>query len=166
METELIVEGEGLADLETIRIEEGSAGRTIIEAVAAKGGFPAEEGLLFIEDSQEPLDPEATVGGESANSVYHVHRARHIEVSVFYQNGSVEKRYSPATRIQCVLDWAVGACGFNIDKSIAPEMELALRGSTVPLPKDAHIGRYVRHPERCLSLDLVRGVVPNGASSL
>jgi hypothetical protein len=44
-------------------------------------------------------------------------------------------------------------------------MELALHGETAALPKDAHIGRYVRHPHHKLEFDLIRGIVPNGASS-
>jgi hypothetical protein len=164
VEVEIIVEGEGLAEVEIIRIEEGSAGREIVAAVAVRGGFPAEEGFLFLEDSEEPLDVEVIVGEENTGRVHHVHRVRHIEVSVFYQDRRIEKRFSPATRVQRVLDWAVGPRGFNIDKAIAPEMELALHGSNITVPKDAHIGRFLRHPEHCLSFDLIRGVVPNGAA--
>jgi len=160
---EIIVEGEGLADVEAIRIEEGSTGQEIVSAVAFKSGFRAEEGLLFVEDCHEPLDLTLIVATENAGRIHHVHRARHIEVSVFYQSRQIEKRFSPATRVQRVLDWAVSPEGFNIDKTIAPEMELALHGSTIALPKNAHIGRYLRHPQHCLAFDLIRGIVPNGA---
>ena len=161
---EIIVEGEGLADVEAIRIDEGSTRREIVAAVAVKAGFPAEEGLLFIEDCEEPLDLNLIIATESINRVHHVHRLRHIEVSVFYQRRQIEKRFSPATRVHRVLDWAVSSQGFNIDRAIAPEMELALHNSTKALPKDAHIGRYLRHPHHCLAFDLIRGIVPNGAS--
>lgn len=161
---EIIVEGEGLADVEAIHIDEGSTGREIVAAVALKSGFRAEEGLLFVEDCQAPLDLELIVPTESVGRIHHVHRVRQIEVSVFYQRRQIEKRFSPATRIQRVLDWAVSPEGFNIDKAIAPEMELALHGSMTALPKEAHIGRYLRHPQHCLAFDLIRGIVPNGAS--
>jgi hypothetical protein len=164
MEVEIIVEGEGLVEVETIRVEEGCHGREIIAAVAVKGGFPPEEGLLFLEDCDEPLDVAVVIGQENGGKIHHVHRAKKIEVSVFYQGRQLEKQFSPATRVQRVLDWAVGPQGFKIDKAIAPEMELALHGSTTALPKDAHIGRYLRHPQHELSFDLIRGVVPNGAS--
>jgi hypothetical protein len=161
---EIIVEGEGLADVEAVRIEEGSTGRAIVAAVAVKGGFPVEEGLLFVEDGEAPLDLELIVATERVGRTHHVHRVRHIEVSVFYQGRQIEKRFSPATRVQRVLDWAVSPKGFNIDKAIAPEMELAVHGSTTALPKNAHIGRYLRHPQHHLAFDLIRGIVPNGAS--
>ena len=161
---EIMVEGEGFAEVELIRLPQGSATREIVVAVAAKHGFRPEEAFLFVEDCEEPLDLSLLIKGGMAGKVHHVHRARQIEVTVFYQRREIEKRFSPAARVERVLDWAVSPSGFNIDKTIAPEMELALQGSTTPLPKDAHIGRYLRHPQHCLSFDLIRGVVPNGGS--
>lgn len=160
---EVIVEGEGLLDIETIQLQEGSTGRQIVAAVALKGGFPVEEGFLFLEDIEAPIDltiviEEASVGGR----VHHVHRVRRIEVAVFYQGRHIDKAFPPSARIQRVLDWAVGFDGFKIDPMIAPEMELALHGQTTALPKSAHIGRYIKHPHHELSFDLIRGVVPNG----
>lgn len=164
MDIELLVEGEGIADVETIRIPEGSAGREIVAAVALKGGFPAEEGILFVEDVEEPIDLTLVIAEDKCRgTVHHVHRARHVEVSVFYQGHHKGKRFSPSARVQRVLDWAVGPQGLNIDRAIAPEMELALHGSTTALPRNAHIGRFVRHPHHELALDLIRGIVPNGA---
>jgi hypothetical protein len=153
-EIEILVEGEGLAEVEAIRIPVGSAASEIVAAVAVKGGFPVEGAILFVEDCDEPIDLAIVVVDEDVSGkVHHVHRARKIEVGVF----------APSTRVQRVLDWAVSRDGFNIDPAVAPEMELALHGQTKPLPKSAHIGRYVRHPHCELDFDLIRGVVPNGA---
>jgi len=164
MDIELLVEGEGLAEVETIRVSEGSPVREIVVAVAAKGHFAAEEASLFIEDSEEPIDLARVVERNMGDKVHHVHRVHRIEVRVFYQGRQIDRRFAPSTRVQRVLDWAIGDHGFGIDPVIAPEMELALHGQTTALPKNAHIGRYVRHPHHELSLDLIRGIVPNGAS--
>jgi len=164
-EIEILVEGEGLAEVEAIRIPVGSAASEIVAAVAVKGGFPVEGAILFVEDCDEPIDLEIVVVDEEVSGkVHHVHRARKIEVGVFYQGRRIERRFAPSTRVQLVLDWAVSRDGFNIDPAVAPEMELALHGQTKPLPKSAHIGRYVRHPHCELDFDLIRGVVPNGAA--
>lgn len=164
MDIEIVVEGEGLAEVEVIRIPEGSVAREIVAAVALKCGFPTEEGHLFLEDVEEPLDLAAVITNEKTiGRVHHVHRVRQIAVTVFYQALHAEKRFSPSARVQRVLDWAVGPEGFKVDPAIAPEMELALHGQATSLPKNAHIGRYVRHPHHQLAFDLVRGVVPNGA---
>jgi hypothetical protein len=165
MHIEVIIEGEGLAEVETIQIPQGSAAREIVVAVAGKCGFPAEDAFLFIEDVEEPVDLEIVIVEETANgTVHHVHRARYIEVSVFYKEERKEKRFPPSARIQRVLDWAVSKEGFNIDPAIAPELELALHDQKTALPKNAHIGRYVKHPNHCLGLDIIRGIVPNGAA--
>ncbi len=163
MDTSIIVDGEGLTDVEVIVVPQGSTGRELILEVARKTGIGVEGAILFIEDRDEPLDLDLVIRQDSAGEVHHVHRARRIEVMVHYQNSAKEKPFSPSTRVQAVLDWAVGPEGFKIDPIIAPEMELALRGQTVYLPKQAHIGRYVRHPQHDLVLDLVRGIVPNGS---
>ena len=163
MEIAVLVEGEGLPDVARILVAPGCAAREIVTAVAAMSGFPSAEGLLFLEDNDEPLDLALVIVDEVVRGkVHHVHRARQVEVTVFYKDGHKEKRFSPSARVQRVLDWAVGREGFNIDPPIAPEMELAQHGQTTALPKNAHIGRYVRHPHHVLALDLIRGIVPNG----
>ena len=164
MDTRIIVDGEGLTDVEVIIIPHGSTGREILLAVAMKTGIAAEETILFIEDSDEPLELDVVINEDlAANSVHHVHRARRVEVAVHYQGSTKMKAFSPSTRVQVVLEWAAGHEGFNIDPAIAPEMELALHGETKELPKQSHIGRYVRHPHHELVLDLIRGIVPNGS---
>ena len=163
MEIDIVVEGEGLADVTTVRLPRGATGTELIAAVAAKGGFPAEEAFLFVEEEDGPLDVAVIVVDERLGErVHHVHRARQVKVTVFYKGSDKEHTFRPATRVQQVLDWAVGPHGFKIDPSIAPEMELALHGHTAALPKTAHIGRFVHHPDHSLALDLIRGVVPNG----
>ena len=165
MQIEVLVDGEGLADVAAISLPHGAPGRELIAAVAARGGFPAEEAFLFVEDEDEELDIAVLVVDERLSGrVHHVHRAKWIEVEVFYMGNDKKKEFRPAARVQRVLDWAVGPHGFNIDPTIAPEMELALHGHTEALPKNAHIGRFVHHPHHGLALDLIRGVVPNGGS--
>lgn len=159
---ELLAEGEGLADVEVIRLAPGSVVREIIVAVAAKGGFSPDEAFVFLEDGDEPLDVAAIILEEHAHRIHHVHRRPRVDVRVFYKNDTILRPFRPSARIQRVLDWAVGSEGFKIDPPLRPEMELAIHGTTTELPKSAHLGRYVRHDQPCLELDLIRGVIPNG----
>ena len=123
MDTRIIVDGEGLTDVEVIIVPQGSTGREVIVEVAKKTGIEVEEAILFIEDRDEPLDLDLVIREDAAQKVHHVHRSRRIETLVHYQNGSKERAFSPSTRVQVVLDWAVGPEGFKIDPAIAPEME-------------------------------------------
>lgn len=165
MEIDVLLEGEGATEVEVIQIVPGVERRVIVEEFARRRGFVGEAAFLFLEDEDAPLDLGCLVTEtEDAPRVHHVHRVGRIDVTIYYKGEHKSKEFSPATRIQSVLDWAVGLHGYALDPTIAPEMELALHGQETPLPKNAHIGRFVRHPDESLSLDLVRGVVPNGAS--
>lgn len=165
MTLEVFVEGEGLTEVELIELPDNASRRSIVEFVAKKSGFAPAEGFLFPEDEDEPLDlATPLVEADLHGRIHHVHRLRTIEVTVFYGGREIERAFSPATRVGRVLEWAVGPRGFKIDPAIAPEMELALHGQTEALPKKAHIGRFVRPPHKKLKLDLIRGVIPNGAA--
>lgn len=139
-EIEILVEGEGLAEVEAIRILVGSAASEIVAAVAVKGGFPVEGAILFVEDCDEPIDLAIVVLDEEVSGkVHHVHRARKIEVGVFYQGRRIERRFAPSTRVQRVLDWAVSRDGFNIDPAVAQpgswviKTERSLRSRSIAL---------------------------------
>jgi hypothetical protein len=159
---EIFIQGEGFTEIEVINLPPGSHVRDIAVAVGHKKGVAPEELLIFEEDGDDPLDFKRPLNKEPSCAVHHAHRVPKIDVVVQYLNKSKEKAFSPSTRIQKVLDWVVGRDGFAIDPTIAPEMELALRGETKELPKEAHIGRYVQHPHHRLELDLIRGIIPNG----
>lgn len=165
MNIEILSEGEGLKDIEAFQVQQGATASELIRLVAERGGFPAQEAVLFIEGSPEPLEIVGLVIDERFDGrAHHVHRARRLDVHVAYQNRQIEHHYSPAVTVQTVLDWAIGEHGFKIDRAIAPEMELALEGTEKALPRQAHLGRFVHHPSHELHFDLIRGVIPNGAS--
>jgi len=160
---EILSEGEGLRDIEIFHAEHGATAFELIRRVADRGGFPAEEAVLFIEGADEPIEIAGLVIDEQfRDRAHHVHRARSLDIHVAYQDKDIEHHYSPAVTVQRALDWAIGPHGFKIDPAIAPEMELALEGSEKPLPRQAHLGRFVHHPSHELRLDLIRGVIPNG----
>jgi hypothetical protein len=163
VQIEILIDGEGFTEVALFEATRGALVQDIVNHGAALGRFAADEALLFLEDGNEPILVEGVVIDESfATRVHHVHRAKHIAVEVFYMVGHDRSEFSPATRIQRILEWAVGPQGFKIDPAIAPEMELALQGTANALPKSAHIGRFARHPGGDVKLDLIRGVVPNG----
>jgi hypothetical protein len=163
MHMEIDVEGEGLGEAMLIKIGEGSTRAVILDEVSARNGIAREELHLFAEDGDEVLELDAIVTEADAGVVHHAHRALKIKVTVNYNGSQAEKDFAPSARIQRVLDWAVKVKEFKIDPAIAPEMELALHGQTMELPKQAHVGRYVKHPHHKVDLDLIRGVIPNGA---
>lgn len=163
MSTQLLVDGEGFADLEIVAIEHDILAKDFLELIAARRGWRAEEAFLFIEDEDQPICATELLEIEVApRNVHHVHRRQSVMVTVRYKNLEKQHEFAPSARVQRVLDWAVGEHGFRIDPTIAPEMELAIHGTEEALSKGAHIGRFVAHHHAELELDLIRGVVPNG----
>lgn len=155
----ILVEGEGLDDIISIKLPHCAVGHDLVAEIAIKINVLPEECHLFCEDEDKPRDLKAPI---CHDRIHHVHRAQKIEVSICYMGEVETKKFPPSARVQKVLDWAVSKKGFKIDPAIAPEMELSLEGKNTPLPKNAHIGRFVKHPCHELKLDLIRGVVPNG----
>lgn len=164
MDVEILVEGEGLENVEIIHIPHGSSVQEIVIAVAEKGKFAPTDAFLFYEDEEEPLELSIVLDEQHDHKrIHHVHRSKTVEVVVHYGTGEKTHHFAPSTRVERILEWAIGPQGFAIDPAIAPEMELAVEGSEDELPGSAHIGRYARHGHR-VELNLIRGVIPNGGA--
>jgi hypothetical protein len=83
-----------------------------------------------------------------------------IAVTVNYQQRAETLGFSPSTKVEEVLDWALGK--FGIDPAMAGEFELAFHGIPGELVGHENLGRLVKGG-RSLALDLVRGDIANGA---
>lgn len=162
MAMEILVDGEGFADVELIEIEEDAPMLRIVEIVAGRKGEDAALFTLFLEGMEEPCDPTQPVPHHQRKHVHHVHRHKRIAVAVEYGGDTIERAYPPSATVKSVLKWAIGPEGFKIEPSYAAEMQLGLPGSPAPLPDMAHIGRFVIGHEHKLVLTLMRGVIPNG----
>jgi len=165
MKHDIFIDGQHLNDVHVVAIPPDSNARAIADEATKITGVPAETLLVFEEDSDEPLDLDAKLKDDAdPGMTYHVHQAEKVSVTVYYLDLHKKRNFSPATRIQVVLDWAVGRDGFNVDSSIAPEMELALTDKPAEeVPRSAHLGRYAGGKDKELEFDLVRGIIPNGA---
>lgn len=166
MEREIFIEGQQLTGVRTVMVPTGAAVRSIAEQVAKLINVPAEALHVFKEDAAAPLHPDDLLDGEVADGIiHHVHQARTVQVTVNYQQQKLTQPFSPATRIQVILDWVVRSATFNVDPAIAPEMELAkAEDPSEEIPRTAHLGRYAAGRDHQVEFDLVRGVIPNGAS--
>jgi hypothetical protein len=148
-----------------IAIPPESNARAIANEAAKLIGVEPETLFVFKEDADEPLDPDVKLEGmDDPGMTHHVHQAQKVSVKINYLADQKQRMFSPAARIQVVLDWAVGPDGFNVDASVAPEMELALTDNAAEeVPHSAHLGRYSGGKEHEVEFDLVRGIIPNGA---
>ncbi len=166
MKREVFIDGQHLIDVQLVSIPSDGTARSVANEAAQLIGVPAETLHVFKEDAPEPMSPDVVIEDADGNSsTLQVHQAEKVVVLINYLNTQKTKNFSPATRIQLVLDWAVGPEGFDVDGSIAPEMELALTSSPDDeVPHSAHLGRYAGGPTHTVEFDLVRGIIPNGSA--
>jgi hypothetical protein len=101
----------------------------------------------WLQDTDEPLDPERTLADVGIDDRKHVHisRCRRVEVSVRYGGESKNKAFSPAATINRVFDWATGAQGFNLTPTEKAKHTLSICGATTQPDRADHVGSYADH---------------------
>ncbi|PZQ96198.1 MAG: hypothetical protein DI533_17340 [Cereibacter sphaeroides] len=149
------LEFEDLPDVKTVEVEKADID-AVITVARSVAGF--EDAHVFERDSDEVL---GGIGDRRA-IILLVHRCRHIAVEFHYEHETKKHSFSPAATILRVLQWAVGKHGFKLDDNTAAKANLILHGSEQPLPKDAMLGRYAKHPACAVTLDLTLKDFTNG----
>jgi len=126
--------------------QDASAVETAETAVIADAlGIDGEgEGavVVLIEDADEPLDVTRTFaeGGLSDRTHLFCGRRHRIDVAVSFNGEQRTHVFSASTRVERVFRWATGEHGFDLSKADAAEHTLALSGTDVIPPGDAHVG--------------------------
>ncbi|ESX08537.1 hypothetical protein X768_22600 [Mesorhizobium sp. LSJC265A00] len=149
------LEFEDLQEHLDLEIEAGDLD-AILRAAHGRPGF--EKAHLFERDNEETL---TGIGDRRAISIL-VHRCRRVAVQVNYDGDTKSREFSPAVTILRVLQWAVSKRGFNLDDNTAAKANLMLPDADQPLPKDAMLGIYIKHPGCSLTLDLTLKDFTNG----
>lgn len=127
-----------------------------------------EEALLEDVDSEGGADEHAPVDVHLTLEVLeierhrhvHCHSCRHIAVEVNFGGKSKARKFSPATTIAVVTQWARKK--FKLDATAATEYVLQVCGSTEQPRSDKHLGELVQSSNCSICFDLVREVTPQG----
>jgi hypothetical protein len=98
--------------------------------------------LLWLEDTDEPLDPAATLVEVGLVDRAHVHRGRRRRIATTVRfNGAVKEReFPPGTTVERVFRWAVGNNGFDLPHDQRATHTLGVTGTDVEADRDAHVG--------------------------
>jgi hypothetical protein len=157
--------------MSTVRVEVEIEDRKTVEVIEIEGGsleavlrevraLAALEDLhVFERDGEEPIGVE--IEKRKALSL-HGHRCRKVLVTVHWNHLTKEHEFAPAAHIHRVLLWAISKKGFNLDDTAKAKANLILPGADEPLPKDAVIGRFVKHGDCVLTLELTLKDFANG----
>lgn len=142
--------------------------------ILTKGGCSADN-LVFVgewnealaeveggEDSHEPVDPDRVIRDLEIRNHEHIHchKCKRIDVEINYGSGTKRHKFSPATTIDVVTQWAKKK--FMLDDASAGDLVLQKCGTKEHPRPNQHLGEVV-DPVNCkICLDLVKEVTPQG----
>lgn len=162
---DVFYQGERAAQVEHCEIGADEPIATLKAALAAKHGASGDE-LLFLEDGDEPLDETvriSSLAGPRGIKV-HLHRCRHVEVTVHFGEKSAARKFAPSATIARVKRWAAEE-EFHMTKDEASEHVLQITGTHDRPRPGTHLGTLTSCPRCSASFDLVPDVRVNGASA-
>jgi hypothetical protein len=150
------VEIEDRQETTIIEVEGGSLAAVLKEVRALA---VLEDAHVFERDKDEPIGVE--IEKKKVIAVI-AHRCKKVRVKVNYDHLTKEHEFPPSATVFRVLHWAISKKAFNLDDTAKAKANLMLPGASDPLPKDAVIGRFVKHDDCDLTLELTLKDFTNG----
>jgi hypothetical protein len=161
---DIFYQGEGLREIEHIEVGPEHTFSTLKALIIEKHGLEGDV-LIFLEDSDEPLDETVVVRQHVGPTGLkaHLHRCRHVEVDVRFNNETVHHRFGPGATIARVKRWAAEH-KFGMTPEEASEHVLQILGTQDRPSPGTHLGALTKCPHCRLAFDLVPDQRVNGAS--
>ena len=161
---DVFYQGEGIGEIAHIELDPGATFAILKTLLIEKHGV-AHGALLFLEDEDEPLDEAMLVidHGTGKGLKVHVHRCRHVEVTVTFNGETVERRFSPSATAARVKHWAAEN-KFGMSDEEAGEHVLQIAGTHDRPAPGTHIGALTDGKVCGLAFDLVPDERVNGAA--
>jgi len=108
---EIFLQGEGVPEIQLIRVPQDGTLRDVIKAAQAAGiAIPqgGEGGGIFVEDSDSELglDTRLKDAGVRHRDRLHFHRCRKVEVTVNFNGVIKERHFPPSKTVAKVKRWA------------------------------------------------------------
>jgi hypothetical protein len=114
-------------------------------------------------DEHEPVDIDLTLEVLEIHRHRHVHRhhCRHIAVEVNFLGKTKRHKFSPATTIAVVTEWARKKFP-SLDAAAAAEFVLQICGTSAQPRSTDHLGELIAAATCSICFDLVKEVTPQG----
>jgi hypothetical protein len=150
-------QGEGVREVGHIEVDARHNFLAVKELLRERHGFEGDI-LLFLEDCDEPVDETLIIETHSGSCGIkaHLHRCRHVEVSVTFNNETVHHSFGPGTTIARVKRWAAET-KFGMSREDASEHVLQLIGGHDRPAPGTHLGALVS----CHACKLAFHLVPD-----
>ena len=103
-----------------------------------------EGALVWVEDGEEPLDPDKTLAEVDVVDRCHIHvsMCKGVVVKVRFGGDGIEESFPPATTAGVILKWASSPEGYKLTDSEAAKHLLAICGTNTELDQADHIGFF------------------------
>ncbi|MEW5424008.1 hypothetical protein [Amorphus sp. 3PC139-8] len=161
---DLFYQGEGVGEVAHLELEPEATFAVLKARFVEKHQIPVDA-LLFIEDEDEPIDEgvllkdRATAKGLKV----HIHRCRHVEVTVTFNGETVERRFPPSATVARLKRWAAEK-KFGMSEEEAGEHVLQIAGTHDRPAPGTHIGALTDGKVCGVAFDLVPDERINGAA--
>jgi hypothetical protein len=160
---DVFYQGEGLGEVQHLQVEAESNFGLLETRIREKHGF-TYEAFLFLENEEEVVEKLVCISEHARGSSIkvHLHRCRHVEVTVGFNADVAERRFSPAATVAKVKRWAAED-KFGMTPEEAGEHVLQIAGTHNRPAPGIHIGALTDGRVCGLAFDLVPDERVNGA---
>jgi hypothetical protein len=149
----VFVEGAGIPKVTLFSVPEDGTVQDVLEAV--KELTDKQDLQVWIEDSDEPLNPNISLkdSGIKARSHLHIHTCHQINVTVNFNGEAKSHPFPPAKTIGTVKKWADHQ--FNLKDVDSTDYVLQVCNTADRPSEDTHLGSLTNPDDCSLCLDLV-----------
>ncbi len=160
---DIFYQAEGLREIAHLEVGAEENFAALKEAIGKKHDLGGET-FIFLEDADEPADLKKAAHGPDMKGglKVHVHRCRHVQVSVTFNGETVQHPFAPSATIARVKKWAAER-KFGMSEEEAGEHVLQITGTHERPAPNIHVGSLVAHPHCRIAFDLVPDERVNGA---
>lgn len=160
---DIFYQHEGIPEVDHIEVDAGVTFAAIKTLLISKHGF-GDEVLIFLENGAGPIPEQEPAGkhAESGRIRAHIHRCRHVEVSVAFNGETVDHRFGPGTTVAHVKHWGAER-KFGMTHEEATEHVLQIAGTHDRPPPGTHLGALAMCPHCHVAFDLVPDQRINGS---
>jgi hypothetical protein len=156
VKTRIYLQSEFLPDVKLVEVNAGASARSLKDACLAVLPEEARQHELYLFEE----DAEAEIIGHDIEKLnrehgvrLHLHRCKHVRVTVRYADRAVEKDFPPSATIGRIKKWAAQQIGMTPED--AAEHVLQFSGASEQPDADLHVGSFAKCPECSVSFDLV-----------
>jgi hypothetical protein len=114
------------------------------------------------EDAHHPVDVALTIEALELHRHrhVHVHKCKRVAVEVHFNGRTKRRRFSPATTIAVVTQWARKK--FDLDPAAGADYVLRICDTTMQPRPSEHLGELVEAPVCSICFKLVKEITPQG----